>query len=143
MSREIGQRRRASSTTSAHGAADEQNEDAARVSDEQALDALRTLRRWLGLGGAQASTYDADRLPPGVTRDGYHRRHRARMREGIEGWTRVGQARLVSASAWALEVARETQRARTRSTTAAPVASNDVVDELDAALGIKSRRAAR
>jgi hypothetical protein len=95
----------------------------------------------LGLGHTTPSTFDAERLPPGITRDAYLRRHRDRVRAGVEGWSRVGQGRVVTAAAWAADVERETMRARRRSTTVTPVAANDADDELDAALGIRTRRA--
>ena len=142
MSQGNGRRRRASST-SAHGAADEHNEHAAAVTDEQVLAALATLRVWL-VGATTPTTYDQDRRPDGAgSRDAFLRRHRDRVRAGVEGWTRTGQARVVTAAAWAFDVQRETERARARATTVPPTPVNDVDDELDRELGIRTRRAAR
>jgi hypothetical protein len=104
----------------------------------------------LGVGASSSPvTYDADRLPPGVTRDAYLRRHRARMRAAVEGWTRVGAARVVTAQAWALEVEAETATARARAKRVAPrigpVVHRDLKpgndDALDRALGLRRRRA--
>jgi hypothetical protein len=95
---------------------------------------------------AASSTYDADRLPPGATRDAFLRRHRARVRDGVEGWTRVGAARVVTADAWAREVAGETGAARRRPLATPPQrrdaapANDDADDALDRALGIRTTR---
>jgi hypothetical protein len=98
----------------------------------------------LGLGHTTPTTYDAERLPPGITRDAYLRRHRDRVRAGASGWTRVGAGRVVTAAAWDLDVAAETNRARRRAATVAPAAANDADDDLDRQLGIRVRgRAAR
>ncbi len=121
------------------------------VDDAQAAaigHALLALLAALGIGQAIApATYDADHLPPRISRDGFLRRHAGRVRDGVEGWTRTGQSRAVTAAAWALDVESETQRGRARKRTAkAPVPpandDGDGRDELDIALGIDSRKAA-
>jgi hypothetical protein len=118
----------------------------ARPNDERATAigrAVLALLDALDIGASASTTYSATSLPPGISRDSFLRRHGARVREGLEGWTRTGQSRVVTSEAWAADVERETARARRRSTTVAPVPSNDVDDELDAALGIRTRRVAR
>ena len=93
----------------------------------------------LGLGSSSApSVYTADALPPGMTRDAFLRRHRARVRAGVEGWTRAGQGRVVTREAWQTDAQAETTRTRR---TASQDAANDVDAKLDAALGIRTRRA--
>jgi hypothetical protein len=106
--------------------------------DAQALEALRTLRAWLA-GPATPTTYTQVALPPGITRDGYMRRHRVRMRARVDGWTRCGQARLVSASAWQTDVESETASAagRPRHLRIVPQPLS-LSDELDRALGIST-----
>ncbi len=96
----------------------------------------------LGLTAATRTpaTYDADHLPPGVKKRPYHERHARCIRSGADGWTRVGHARVVTVAAWEADVAAETSRSRKRPAVAP--AANDV-DTLDAALGIRTRRAAR
>src|ERR1700747_1188605 len=99
--------------------------------DAEALAALRTLFIWVGIGTIAASpTYDADRLPPGVSRDAYLRRHARCVRDGVPGWSRVGRGRVVTSDAWDADVQVET--ARTRRGSRAPMrAANDPDDALD------------
>jgi len=116
-------------------------------SDEQALAALRTLWAWLSLTPSAATTYDAERLPPGITRDAFLRRHRRRWRAGVEGWTRVGQARVVTVEAWQRDINEEAATARARSTRAprvrpVVVSTSTIGEQLDAHLGIRTRRRA-
>jgi hypothetical protein len=109
-----------------------------RPTDAAVLEALRIVAAWLGLGAPPTSTYDAERLPPGITRRAFLDRHARNVRAGVEGWTRVGRARVVTAEAWAKDAEASTRKARARKVTP-PTAANDIVDELDAALGIRSR----
>ncbi len=99
----------------------------------------------LGLGSrASVETYDADRLPPGVTRDAFLRRHRSRCRAGVEGWTRAGHGRVVTVDAWRADVMAETSRAR-RARPAPPPPTTSAVDDLDPierALGVRFLRPA-
>jgi hypothetical protein len=110
--------------------------------DAEALQALRTIAAYLGLGHAAPQTYDADHRPPGVTRRAYLDRHAARVRAGVDGWTRIGRARVVTTEAWAKDAEASTRKARARKVTP-PTAANDTEDALDVALGIRTRRAAR
>jgi hypothetical protein len=110
------------------------------VDRARAIEAFSLLLDALFGASPVALTYDADRLPAGTTRDAYLRRHRTRVRDGVPGWSRVGAGRVVTAEAWAADVASET---RGRRRAIKPTASNDVDDELDEALGIRTRRAAR
>jgi hypothetical protein len=97
----------------------------------------------LGLGSMAARVaYDAQHLPPGVTRDAFLRRHRARVREGVAGWARSGQGRTVTRSAWEADVAEETARSRRRPVTHAP-AANDDATSVERALGIRVHRGNR
>jgi hypothetical protein len=114
--------------------------------DERALELGRLIMRaavLLRLGAPTPAMYTQDRLPPGVTRGSYLRRHGARVSDGAEGWTRVGKARVVTAAAWDADVAHETAgaRARPRLAVVAPVPS--IGDSIDARLGIRTRRATR
>ena len=112
-------------------------------SDEEALAALATLRAWLGVGAAPSpAVYDQTHLPPGVSRDAFLRLHRARTRERVEGWSRRGKARLVTAEAWRVEIERDTSRARTSKTSFRAAPAN-VHDDLDRALGIRTSRGAK
>jgi hypothetical protein len=115
--------------------------------DAEIAAALRVLAAAIGLGFAPtSSTYSADSLPPGVTRDAFLRMHRARVRGGVAGWSRRGKARLVTADAWQLELTRDTTRGRAQRSVA-----NDrspgiyppcVEDDLDRRLGIREKRTA-
>ena len=84
------------------------------VGDAEALEALRTLREWLGLGAMATAptTYTQNVLPPGVTRRAFLKRHAVRVRDGVPGWTRSGHGRVVTVAAWDLDVAAETHRPR-------------------------------
>jgi hypothetical protein len=112
--------------------------------DAEALAALRTLRAWLA-GPVAPTEYHQDRLPNAVTRDAFLRRHRMRMHARVPGWTRVGQARLVTREAWDADVGAETTHAASRSRPRlsvvchAPTPSID--SALDSALGIRTRSA--
>jgi len=111
-------------------------------SDVDALAALATLRAWLGAGQAVTpAVYDQANLPPGVTRDGFLRLHRARTRERVAGWSRRGKARLVTSEAWSAEIARDTSSPRRLKTTfqGAPRSADE---DLDRALGIRTKRGA-
>lgn len=115
--------------------------------DEQALAALRTLRAWLGLAASAPTTFDAERLPPGITRDAFLRRHRRRWRARAEGWTRVGQARVVTVEAWQHDIDEEAAIARARSARTprvrpAVIPATTIGEQLDAHLGIRTRRRA-
>jgi hypothetical protein len=109
----------------------------------EALMALRTLTAWLGIGSAPASNYTQDSRPLGVSRDAYLRRHRIRMRARTPGWTRCGQARLVTASAWEADVAAETATAAERRPrpALAIVPPPSGKDQIAAQLGIRLRGA--
>ena len=107
---------------------------------EQAFQAFRTLIDFVGRSGATPTSYDQQRLPPGTTRDGYLRRHRRRLREGVSGWTRCGQARVVTREAWTLDVEAETGAARSRASAPTPAPDVNVTDDLDRELGIRARR---
>jgi hypothetical protein len=116
-----------------------------RTEDAHALAVGRAVLGLLAALGlverGEPAMYDADRLPPGLSRDAFLRRHRARVREGIPGWTRAGKARLVSREAWERDVADETCRPRHVAVPrTVPRAANDLDAELDAALGIRTRR---
>ena len=113
-------------------------------SDDQALEALRTLRAWLGLGAVATAptTYTQSSLPPGVTRRAFLKRHAARVRAGVAGWTRSGHGRVVTRAAWDVDVAAETAREPHRTRSARLEVVRDLDAELDAALGIRTRRAA-
>ena len=111
-----------------------------RPTREQAFEAFCTLLAFAAVPTGVPTSYHQDHLPPGITRDGYLRRHRVRARAGVEGWTRCGQARLVTAQAWEEELRAETSRARGRTAVEPPSASEDDGDVLlDAALGIRAR----
>jgi hypothetical protein len=112
-------------------------------SDADALAALATLRAWLGAGASPHVVYDQAHLPPGISRDNFLRLHRVRSREGVEGWSRRGKARLVTSEAWARELAAETVRARTRTPEGPPAKhpandARDVDAEIDRVLGIRT-----
>jgi len=109
-----------------------------RPTDEQALHALRVVAAWLGLGSTAApASYDQAHMPPGATsRSAFLERHRQRVRDGVEGWSRVGQGRVVTAAAWAADVERETSRSRRRPV-APPLAANDSRGAIAEALGIR------
>jgi hypothetical protein len=139
-----GERRRGASQPHRDGA-HEHGHHAAQVHDAQALAALRTLAAWLGIGAATtAAVFTQHALPPDVaSADAYLRLHRAQVKAGTPGWSRAGAVRSVTTDAWRIYVDEQTTRARRKATTTAPVAANDADDELDAALGIRTRRAAR
>jgi hypothetical protein len=116
----------------------------ARPTDGEVLAALRTLAAWLGLSGPGApETFDQNNLPPGVvSRGAFLERHRERVGQGVDGWTRTGKTRVVTREAWEAEVAAETGRPRTRKARLEIV--RDPGDELDRALGVRvTRRAPR
>ena len=116
----------------------------ARPTREQALDAFCVLLAFVAGGSTSSSaSYDANTLPPGVTRDAYLRRHRERLRAGVPGWTKAGAGRVVTRQAWELDVSTETTTARARPKRTPPNApppppANDVSAQLDAALGIRT-----
>ena len=120
----------------------------ARPSDQQALAvgrAVLALVDALGLRDSRRESYDVSRLPPGVTARAFRDRHAARVRAGVDGWTRVGRARIVTREAWEKDAAAETSRARARKPTT-PTAANDKASDdfaarLDTALGIRPRKA--
>jgi hypothetical protein len=108
------------------------------VTDVELLAALHTLRSWLTGGHDSSAPYDQNTRPPGVTRDGFLRRHRQQLRAKTPGWSAIGKARLVTRAAWDSYVA---GTGKSRKPTVA--LSLDVErDEIDRALGIKVRRAA-
>jgi hypothetical protein len=110
-------------------------------SDQQALEALRTLRAWLGLDAASRAptTFDQDHLPPGTTRRSFLRRHAAHVRAGTSGWCRVGHGRTVTVEAWSMDVATETAGAHRLRPTRLEVV-RDLDEEIDQALGIRVRK---
>ena len=109
------------------------------MTDVEVLAALHTLRAWL-TGGRDVSTpFSQDERPPGVTRDGFLRRHRAQMRAKAAGWTSVGKARLVTRLAWGAYV---TDEGRSRRKPSVALSLDVERDEIDRALGIRPRRAA-
>jgi hypothetical protein len=119
-----------------------QSNPSAGPTDVEALNALGILRRWLA-GAPTAREFHQDDLPPGVSRDSFLRRHRLRMQDGAPGWTKCGKSRIVSAAAWAEDVAKETSLAALRRSPLRVVRASPTVDELDAeldrALGIRVR----
>jgi len=101
--------------------------------DEQALEALRILRMWMGTGAHSASVvYTQYDLPPDVTsRDAYERRHRALRRAGAPGvWVR-GKILASTPEGWSTALPKAPTKAGSR---AAP--ANDVSAAMDRALGI-------
>jgi hypothetical protein len=109
-------------------------------SDDAALEALRVLRGWLGLGADSSAptSYTQDALPPGISRGSFLRRHSKHVRQGTAGWSRVGHGRVVTAEAWSLDVAIETRRRPRLAKTLAVVP--DVDTRLDEAFGIRIRK---
>jgi len=118
-------------------------------SDAEALAALLILRAWLGAGSSSGAPalYTQYSPPPDVASDdAFARVHRSQMRAGVPGWTKAGSVRSVTAGAWRAYVSAQTEIARSRPKRTAPHApapANDADAKIDAALGIRTLRAAR
>jgi hypothetical protein len=89
--------------------------------------------------------YSTASPPPDVASgDAFARIHRTQLRASVQGWTKNGSVRAVTAEAWAAYVAERTRAARARPKRVSPtVAANDVSGAMDAALGIRTRAGAR
>lgn len=98
----------------------------------------------LGIGDATApAEYHQDALPPGArSRGAYLERHRQRRRARVPGWTKQGNARLVTAAAWAADAAVETARSRLATATEMVESTSTADAALDQQLGIRPRRGA-
>jgi len=125
-----GRRRLGSLHHESPDAAREQ-EDPSTPSDAEALAALRVLRTWLGVGGSPA-VYDQAHLPPDAkSADSYMRRHRELRKAKAPGvWVR-GKLLCCTAEGWAANIT-------TPKLTLVEPARD--VDELDRALGIRTKR---
>jgi hypothetical protein len=93
----------------------------------------------LGVGATSARAFTQHTLPPECpSADAFLRTHRRQIKEGASGWSSRGQTRCVSAEAWAAHVAEQTSKRSRRPKLAIVEAP---VDELDRALGIRTRAA--
>jgi hypothetical protein len=110
------------------------------VTDEQALEALRTLRAYFtpAPGNAQERTFTQhDRPVWATTKGAYLRAWRALRAEGHTGVTQAGKLRLMTATAADTWVRR--QNGRRRQLRVVPAAPRDAAAGFRAALNLRSQ----